>query len=239
MAVLAPQHSRQSSVACSTHASRPRVHAGAPADGAFYGNGSLFVKQLLALAVTIGMAVVGTTILYWLLFLLWKLCRQSIDVPETVRDMVDMSVHGESAYRYALAKMGAATLTAAPEASSFATPSGMAICAGTGELATVPSAPLRASTMPGDGTEMTALAPPGRMIGYDKVAAILQQHGIIMQGPVVADHATPFQTAADRDGAVGGLPRPASVASTQAVGEAKSGPGEASAHGVMSGTAVV
>lgn len=74
------------------------VNEGSPANGAFYGNGMQFVKQLAGVGVTAAMCAVGTTACYWGVWLVYRLLKLDLRVPDELQDHVDAAVHGEHGY---------------------------------------------------------------------------------------------------------------------------------------------
>lgn len=67
----------------------------AGADGLFYGNPELLLKQVIAVAVTIGMSVIGTTLILFII----KLFINIRPKPEDEQKGIDILEHGESAYQ--------------------------------------------------------------------------------------------------------------------------------------------
>lgn len=74
------------------------VNEGAPANGAFYGNGMQFVKQLAGVGITAAMCIGGTTLCYWGVWLVYRLLKLDLRVPDELQDHVDAAVHGEHGY---------------------------------------------------------------------------------------------------------------------------------------------
>jgi len=72
---------------------------GAPATGSFYGSGISLAKQCAGISATILFASVGTTVIFWALWLLAKANGDSIQISAADREYgADVSQHGESAY---------------------------------------------------------------------------------------------------------------------------------------------
>lgn len=69
-------------------------------DGAFYKNAPLYGKEIAAILVTVAFAVIGTSIIYWVLWGLAKAMGTEITIPRDLQANVDASQHGEKAYAY-------------------------------------------------------------------------------------------------------------------------------------------
>lgn len=71
------------------------INSAAPWNGLFFGDVSLFLAQLAAIGITIGIAVVGTLIATGIA----SLCTKGIKVPQKSEELgLDASEHGETAY---------------------------------------------------------------------------------------------------------------------------------------------
>lgn len=75
-----------------------REYGASPVDGAFYGNGVLFGKQIAVVLATVLMSTVTTTIIYFVMLGLAKLLKTTITIPVELQHDVDRSQHGETAY---------------------------------------------------------------------------------------------------------------------------------------------
>lgn len=72
---------------------------GSPSDGAFYGNGAQFVKQLAGLGMTLVVCVVGTSGCYWIVWALGRfLFGADVRIADDLQDNIDHVEHGERAY---------------------------------------------------------------------------------------------------------------------------------------------
>lgn len=77
-----------------------------PVDGAFFGNPALLGIQLVGACVTLLMCVVGTTISYWIVWGIAKLCRLELRVEGHEEGRIDESQHHEQAYNHDTNKNG-------------------------------------------------------------------------------------------------------------------------------------
>lgn len=81
-----------------THVYEPDKSVAGPV-GSFYGNPIELGKQCAGISVAILYAIVGTTIIYWLLVLVARYVFQdTIDIPVELQSNSDVSQHGEKAY---------------------------------------------------------------------------------------------------------------------------------------------
>jgi ammonium transporter, Amt family len=71
---------------------------GSPSDGAFYGNGMQFVKQLAGLGMTLIVCVIGTTGCYWLVWGIGWVFKTDVRIAEQDQANIDSAEHGEMAY---------------------------------------------------------------------------------------------------------------------------------------------
>lgn len=65
------------------------VEEDSPVNGAFYGNGMLFAKQLAALLVTVTLCVVMTTVCYWVVWAVAWVTGWPIRVPDDKQAQID------------------------------------------------------------------------------------------------------------------------------------------------------
>ena len=72
-----------------------------PSDGAFFGNPMLLGIQLAGVGVTLLTCVIGTTLSYWILWIIARILRLEIRVEQHHESTIDDSQHREQAYVHA------------------------------------------------------------------------------------------------------------------------------------------
>lgn len=69
-----------------------------PSLTAVYFNAPQYGKQIAGILVTVFLSVIATTVIYWTLWIVAKVCGSSLVIPREEQDNADVSQHGENAY---------------------------------------------------------------------------------------------------------------------------------------------